>query len=323
MKNEPLVSVIIPIYNSEKFLGECLDSVLAQTFKDIEIICVNDGSTDKSNEILREYEKRDPRVKIVKQKNKGTSTARKNGVAASRSKYVCFVDSDDTVDRTYVEKMYNAIIEHNVKVALCGLRMSTDKPKARIHDNSKIVENDAKFFFEHYRMAETRILAQTTPCKLFSRNLFDAVDYSVVKTNILEDNFIIPQLLVAAGEKLAVIDETLYNYRVGHDSTMSKALTGRIDVCGEKMAYTDLFDMAMKFVARTYGVNFDVNYINRLRAQEFYCIASGVNDLNEYARDLERANKEKDEIITAILSSKSYRIGQFISAPCRFLRGKR
>lgn len=92
---KPLISVLIPVYNVEKYLRQCLDSVISQTLKDIEIICVNDGSTDSSLQILQEYAKKDKRITVIDQQNQGTLLARKNAVAESSGKYICFIDSDD------------------------------------------------------------------------------------------------------------------------------------------------------------------------------------------------------------------------------------
>ncbi len=91
----PKISVIVPIYNVEKYLGACLDSIIAQTFSDIEIICVNDGSTDCSADILADYAQKEHRIKIINQENKGLSGARNSGIKIATGEYICFVDSDD------------------------------------------------------------------------------------------------------------------------------------------------------------------------------------------------------------------------------------
>ena len=93
------VSVIVPVYNVEEYVGECLDSLCSQTLKDIEIICVNDGSTDSSLKILREYEKKDSRVKVIDKANGGQSSAKNAGIEIARGKYLAFVDSDDFIDK--------------------------------------------------------------------------------------------------------------------------------------------------------------------------------------------------------------------------------
>lgn len=97
-KNTPLVSAIVPVYNTSEYLRECLDSLLAQSLENVEIVCVDDGSDDDSPKILQEYRAKDARVIVVTQKNSGVSAARNTGVANASGKYVCFVDSDDSVD---------------------------------------------------------------------------------------------------------------------------------------------------------------------------------------------------------------------------------
>jgi len=102
------VSVIIPVYNAEKYLEECLQSVISQTLKNIEIICINDGSTDRSLKILEENGKADDRITIINQHNSGVSVARNAGLDVAKGKYVGFVDGDDTIDSQYFAKMYEA-----------------------------------------------------------------------------------------------------------------------------------------------------------------------------------------------------------------------
>lgn len=97
MSAMPLVTVIVPVYNVEKYLAECLDSICAQTLKNIEIICINDGSTDLSGDILAQYAARDSRIFVLNQENQGQSAARNNALDLARGKYISFVDSDDVI----------------------------------------------------------------------------------------------------------------------------------------------------------------------------------------------------------------------------------
>lgn len=107
-QNQIKVSIIIPVYNAEKYLSHCLDSLVNQTLKEIEIICINDGSKDNSLNILEEYQKKDLRIKIIDQKNQGVSAARNNGITQAKGEYIGFVDSDDWVDLDFYEKLYFA-----------------------------------------------------------------------------------------------------------------------------------------------------------------------------------------------------------------------
>ena len=113
------VSIIIPVYNVEQYLAQCLDSVINQTYKNIEIICVNDCSLDNSFKILDEYSKNDKRIKIINRENNGgLSAARNTGLDNASGKYIYFLDSDDWIDLDYIEKMLNAAIKNEVEVVL-------------------------------------------------------------------------------------------------------------------------------------------------------------------------------------------------------------
>ncbi len=115
MENDK-VSVIIPVYNAEKFLNRCLDSVINQSYKNLEIICVNDGSKDSSLKILKDYQKRDDRIIIIDKENAGVSSARNDGIRKSTGEYISFVDADDWVEIDMIESLYNSIIENGVDV---------------------------------------------------------------------------------------------------------------------------------------------------------------------------------------------------------------
>lgn len=114
----PKISVIIPIYNMEQYLNECLDSVISQTLKDIEIICINDGSIDNSLKILKEYEKKDKRIKIINQENSGVAIARNHGIDISKGEFIAFLDSDDKyINSNALESLYNAAVKNKVLIS--------------------------------------------------------------------------------------------------------------------------------------------------------------------------------------------------------------
>ena len=123
----PAVSVVIPVYNVDKYLSCCLNSVINQTMTDIEIILVNDGSTDNSEEICKEYEKKDSRVVYIKQENKGVSVARNIGKKYSKGEYIIFIDSDDEMNLSMIQKLYCDIKENNADIAICGIQRVKEK----------------------------------------------------------------------------------------------------------------------------------------------------------------------------------------------------
>lgn len=120
MDEEKLVSVIIPIYNAEENLEHCLNSLIAQTYRNIQIVLVNDGSEDKSEEICLRFVKNDSRITYVYQKNNGVGSARNNGIWNAEGEYVCFVDADDYVYPQFVEILLNSIEENEADMAICG-----------------------------------------------------------------------------------------------------------------------------------------------------------------------------------------------------------
>ncbi len=135
------VSVIIPVYNVEEYLGECLNSVVNQTFEDIEIICVNDGSTDNSLEILNDYALRDNRIKVLTQENKRQGAARNLGMDKSSGVYVYFMDSDDYIDLNTIEKLYDNAVSNNSDIVVSKIARFTD-------DGDKIDYSIPGFDFE-------------------------------------------------------------------------------------------------------------------------------------------------------------------------------
>lgn len=117
----PKVSIVVPVYNTEQYLRQCLDSLRAQTLEDIEIVCVDDGSTDSSAQILDEYMKKDTRIKVVTQENAGQSAARNKGRLLARGEYIGFLDSDDYVKPDMFEKMYKSATKYQTDVTMCSV----------------------------------------------------------------------------------------------------------------------------------------------------------------------------------------------------------
>ncbi len=116
---EPKVSIIVPIYNVEDYLSRCLDSLVTQTLKEIEIIAVNDGSTDGSLIILEDYAQKDPRIQVINKPNGGVSSARNEGIRLAKGKYIGFVDPDDWIDKGMYEEMYTAAMQKDLDIVMC------------------------------------------------------------------------------------------------------------------------------------------------------------------------------------------------------------
>ena len=132
---EDLISIIIPVYKVEKYIYKCIDSVLNQTYKNLEIILVDDGSPDKCPEICEEYAKKDNRIKIIHKKNGGLSDARNAGLKVATGKYIGFVDSDDYIEKDMYQVLYNNIIKTNSDISIVNLK--------EVKEN-EIIENNVK-----------------------------------------------------------------------------------------------------------------------------------------------------------------------------------
>lgn len=213
----PEISVIIPVYNVEKYLQECLDSLINQTFYDIEIICINDGSTDDSVNILREYEKKDSRVKVFDRKHNGPSAARNIGINESKGKYITFVDADD-----YIEKdTYVTAIKYikNVDIVAWGIKVFGEHSlKQRKSDN------------EYYQLKYTGLVDMSdavvlnTDCsvcnKLFKKEILLLNNISFPEGLHYEDAAFWWKYAINC-KNIYFIDLCFYNYRRRDDSIMA------------------------------------------------------------------------------------------------------
>lgn len=197
----PKISVIIPVYNTEKYLAECLDSVLAQTFTDLEIICVNDGSTDNSEKILQQYAKNDKRIKIISQKNSGVIVARNRAIANAKSEYIYPLDSDDIIAPDTLQKLYNAMI------AGCG-DIITCRVMAFGRNNEEVVfPRPTK-----YNMARRNCLVNAA---LFRKCDFEmAGGYDTAFNIALEDYDFWLNMVFNQHKKIYRVPEILFYYRL-------------------------------------------------------------------------------------------------------------
>ena len=147
--NSILVSVIIPAYNVEKYIAKCLDSLINQSLKDIEIIIIDDGSTDKTPFIIKDYANQDKRIKVIAQTNQKQGAARNRGLEAASGEYIGFVDADDWVDLNYFEKLYETAKKYNSDIALAtNIRIGSKKTKKRINIKYEIVSANLKERFK-------------------------------------------------------------------------------------------------------------------------------------------------------------------------------
>lgn len=217
----PKISVIIPVYNVEKFLARCLDSVLAQTFEDFEVICINDGSTDKSGEILEEYAKIDSRIRVYTQKNSGLSVARNNGLNYSSGEYIYFLDSDDTIHPQCFEIIYFFSTKYDAE--LVQFRQMDYSIKNGL-DNNPFVKNIDIKSIQFYETKKPVFLGThkgenkiefTATSKLYKRSLLENVNFI---PNIHFEDYPHTLAVLAKNPKTIVLNIILYYYTVNPES---------------------------------------------------------------------------------------------------------
>ena len=144
MEAEALVSVIIPVYNVEEYVAECLESVMKQSYHNLEIILVNDGSTDSSDAICRKYLKKDSRIRVVEQEHGGLSRARNTGIKTAKGLYYAFIDSDDWIDSCMIEKLLTQLLQYNADVSCCNFEKfesASKRKKHKVSINGQVVYN--------------------------------------------------------------------------------------------------------------------------------------------------------------------------------------
>ena len=209
------LSVIIPVYNVQRYLRECLKSIINQTYKNLEIICINDGSTDKSLEILKEFEKIDKRIKIFSQINKGVSSARNKGIELSTGQYITFVDSDDYLNLNVYKNSMNNIINNDIDVLSFDMK-STNKKLKRKKMHRKIYFND------NFKAMSDRGIYPSICNKIFRKKLI--TDYNIRFKEELyfgeDDLFRLMSFVVA--KKISLLPNEYYIYRIRKNSSSKK-----------------------------------------------------------------------------------------------------
>ena len=274
-KKNVLISVVVPVYNVEKYLNRCIESILIQTYNNIEILLIDDGSTDGSSQICNKYVKKDKRIKVFHKKNGGLSDARNVGIDMSSGKYIMFIDSDDGVENDIIEYLYNLIIKFNTKMSVCShniilndrklIKKLEGKKEERLTDKECIK-----------RMLYHKDIDTSAWAKLYNRELFDDVRYP--KGFLFEDigttyKFFLKSKFIACGYLKK------YNYFVRKNSIVTGSFSEKkLDLLKmtDKMG-TDVLEifpdlnkavLRRRVYARFSTLNqmigvYDVNYIRR------------------------------------------------------------
>lgn len=214
----PKISVIIPVYNTEKYLKECLDSIINQTLKDIEIICVDDGSTDGSLVILQEYAEKDKRIKILKGKGTGAGGARNVGLDVAQGEYLLFLDSDDFFELNMFEKMYRKGIETASDIVLCNAcRFNTNDGTFNDYETSFIPDEIKQYNTFNREDIPNKIFTYFSNSiwnKLYKRSFVNFYNIRIQEIKRSNDLYFV-RCALAVAKTISYVDEKFVFYRVG------------------------------------------------------------------------------------------------------------
>lgn len=287
----PEISIIVPVYKVEKYLDKCIESILNQTFKDFELILVDDGSPDRCGEMCDEYAKKDSRIVSVHKENGGLSDARNYGIDISNGKYIGFVDSDDYIEADMYETLYNNIIENDADVSVCGMY--------QCYQNNFYRECKTDEFFvvggkEALKMALEGIKFSVPACnKIYKKEIITKNKYPVGKLS--EDAFVTPKLL-AQVNKVVVTTEPKYYYVHRENSiTCSEFKMKDFDV-------VDAYKMNLDFVMQNYPELEPQAMFRYLWAHMYVLdkiiLSKNLNGTNEYKNVVNFLKKNAWKIIT-------------------------
>ena len=309
MKRKPLISVIVPVYKVEQYLVKCVNSIIAQTYSNIEIILVDDGSPDKSGELCDSLAKLDHRIRVIHKSNGGLSSARNAGIDIAKGEYIGFVDSDDFIEPYMYEKLLNLINGEKTKLAVCAVNYVFEDGKKR---HKPLLGENYTFDFKHaiIEMNTHRIFDMGAWSKLYHRSLFDNLRFPTGKLS--EDYYIMFKILDRA-QNISYLDVPCYNYlqrknsitrnvRINHDHEYAAR---------EQMLYLDKKYPEMKVVSHTSYASAALTVFDFYIKNNVPCPKENL----QHFREVVNQNKKYIEQADYLSTSKRIQFSLFLISP--------
>lgn len=262
MKDEPLISIIVPVYNVEKYLYKCVDSIISQTYKNIEIILVDDGSPDRCGDICDRYAETDSRVKVIHKKNGGLSDARNVGIDIAKGEFISFIDSDDFVSKYFIEILHRCLVENDADISwlIHGVHF-----KDGDDDSVKFMNSDDDFSCKSVLSDEAikRMFYQRIPTgapwRLYKKAIFNELSFPV---GYLYEDAATTYKACMLAEKIVLVDANAYAYRIRANSIIRMKFDERkliaIDI--SKALYRDICKVRPKLKKAAASRAFALNY---------------------------------------------------------------
>lgn len=253
----PLVSIIIPVYNTEKYIGQCLESVIEQTYSNLEIILVDDGSTDGSRKICDEYANKDKRIKVLYQKNGGQAKARNYGIRYAHGIYIVYIDSDDYVSANHIEKMLKLAKQYNADLVQCSMKKFRDGKK----EKSKFDKFDITVYSASDALREYCYQKTFTPSpwgKLIHASLMENMEFPV---NMGYEDAALMYKVIGKAKTLVFTEEIMYYYRQHKASTMHTPFSDK------KVDRIRVAEQFLNYIRENYPENYISAYTRYVLAQ--------------------------------------------------------
>ena len=307
MDIKPIISVIIPVYNAGKYLEKCLESITHQTYENIEIIIVNDGSTDGSKNLCEKYAQKDNRIILINTENRGAGRARNTGLEVAKGEYISFIDSDDYICNDYYERLYNMIKATESDIAMGRYQRISEHNTMQFANSGEIKEYTKreallKLYGEDEDVYVNLVIL---PNKLFKRSLFgDDIKYPIDR--LIDDEFIIYKL-IDRSNKIAYTDDVMYAYVQSDSSVMrinfkEKRVYDTIDV------YDEVYDFFKQRDDEELNEKILIRYLN-------YCVelawktskSEVIEDKNKIYKYLTKKFEEKIEEAKEKISQEKFR----------------
>lgn len=310
---KPLISVIIPIYNVEQYLRQCLDSLVNQTLKDIEIICVNDGSPDKSIDILNEYKEKDNRIVVINQMNSGVSIARNKGISIACGEFLMFVDGDDWVDTSMCEKLYKTATDENADCVMCSYQKEFEDHSVNSHifnkDRIVLKGNDVKnnFHRQLFGLVGDELSNPqngdiiVSPCmQLFKIDVCKNVEFIDIKEICTFEDGLYQIGVYENCDTFVYIDEPLYHYRKTNEQSLTTKY--RPDLF-EKWQH--LFDIMQGIIdEKKYDKKYNEALNNRIALS---MIGLGLNEISAKDKSISKKARRLKQILKTERYEKAYK----------------
>lgn len=295
------ISIIVPVYNASKYLSECLDSIAKQTLKDIEIICINDGSTDNSLQILNDYFAKDKRFVIINQENQGVSVARNTGIESAKGDYIAFVDSDDYIKSDFLEILYSKAVKNNAEISAADIvYVANGKLK---YDNymSKQTFKANKSLLTSYKDKSKFVRSVNVWNKLYRTDFINKYNLKFMRGCKFGEDTCFIFLAVSLAQKISLTRDTAYYYRKNDESVTKNAFNSSL-----------VFDLVntMDYIQKLLIQKIDEGVLSKEYLMLFY--AYEINQFHTWYKETaepyktEFKNKAVERLKSVVVESNKY-----------------